>query len=115
MPIKAIWTKAEEIEWLDEAIKWLGPSSYLGPWLAENRGRIVQDLTSDFAPTIMLPGEAYRKGTEMLRETKAECAALLEAARAKADKDVKDAHDRITEYKERARAELRALADRITR
>lgn len=107
------WTKEAEITWLRKAIKHLGPNSYLGPWLAENAGRIEQDILSDFQPTSLLPGESYTRGTELMAETKRECEAMLTAATAKRDAMVKDTADRIDSCKALARAELRRLADRI--
>lgn len=108
------WTKADEVAWLKRAIAHLGPNSYLGPWLAENAGRIEQDLLSDFAPTPLPPGEAYRQGTEMLAETKKECDAMLQAAAKTRTTMLEDARRSVEDYKARARAELRGLADRLS-
>jgi len=42
--------KASEILWLDNAIKQLGPDTYLGATLADQRNAIVADIRNDIGP-----------------------------------------------------------------
>ena len=43
-------TKDAEIALLDSVIKAFGVHSYIGPWLAHNRERIVSNIRNDFPP-----------------------------------------------------------------
>jgi cell division protein FtsB len=43
-------TKDEEIKWLDKAIKYLGPDSYLGGTFIDQREGIVADIRNDILP-----------------------------------------------------------------
>ena len=43
-------TKQEEIAWLDHAIATLGPHTYLGSTLADQRESIIADIRNDIGP-----------------------------------------------------------------
>lgn len=49
-------SKAAELDVLDRAIAELGPSSYLGPWLAQVRAEVAGMVRSDFFPNVSLAG-----------------------------------------------------------
>ena len=72
-------TKQQEIAVLDSMIAKLGPNSYLGPWLADNREAIVSDINNDLPVEPMLPGAARRHASDIL------IGARMEATQIKAD------------------------------
>lgn len=62
-------TKQQEIDILQAAIDRLGPTSYLGPWLAGVKAEVAQCITGDCFPDISLKDAAMRaKGIVELAE-----------------------------------------------
>lgn len=59
-------TKAQEIAWLDRAIAELGPHTYLGATLADQRHAIAANIANDF-PALDLD-DCYRTRTALLTE-----------------------------------------------
>lgn len=106
-------TKAIEIGIIDDAIKKLGPHSYLGPWLTEIRAELVSEMASDHPPNPMMPSKARSWALGFMETTKADATKTREAAdayaadiRAKAYKDAAD-------IKRSAKLELERLAARL--
>ena len=73
-------TKTAEIAALDKFIAQLGPASYLGPWLRDNRAAIVADIQNDLPVDIMLPQAARREARDIVTAAKLEAASLRKAA-----------------------------------
>jgi hypothetical protein len=81
-------TKAQEIAALDRFIAQLGPHSYLGPWLADNRVGIVADIQSDCSVDVVLPGRARH-----------EARGIIESAKQDADRIRREAQDRAQQLR----------------
>jgi len=104
-------TKQQEIELLDKTIAAFGPQSYLGPWLAENRGAIVADITADLPlDRIVMPSEAMRLALELRAPGKAEHDAMIERARIAAKQMADAIENRVSEYRDNARRQLERIA-----
>jgi cell division septum initiation protein DivIVA len=99
-------TKTEEIKVLDQAIKEFGPHSYLGPWLMENRAQIVANITSDWTPNPILPGEANRQAREIIEHAQNEAKRIVNSAKAEAEKLEVAAHREASSIRQRARFAL---------
>jgi F0F1-type ATP synthase membrane subunit b/b' len=93
-------TKAQETALLARTIETFGPSSYLGPWLAEYRAELETTIAQDLPPAAMLPAAAY-----------AEARAILETARQDAERIRTEARTAAAAELERARVEARRLID----
>jgi hypothetical protein len=78
-------TKTAEIAALDRFIARLGPHSYLGPWLADNRDAIVADIQNDLPVNILLPGAARQQARDILGEARQEVARVIGETRASTD------------------------------
>jgi hypothetical protein len=63
-------TKTAEVAALDRFIAELGPHSYLGPWLADQREDIVTDISRDVLPTPLLPSAAWRKAAQIVADAR---------------------------------------------
>lgn len=106
----AAMLKAREMQILDEAIKKLGPDSYLGPWLSEVRAEVERDITSDFLPTATLA--AARQQADAIRQQAADDAVkVMQAAERRANEIRQTAEDRLTS----AQLVLRSTADHLGR
>jgi len=77
-------TKAQELAALDRFIAQLGPHSYLGPWLADNRLDIERDITSDCAIDLQLPGAARHTARGIIESAREERERITDGARANA-------------------------------
>ncbi len=106
-------TKAIEIGIIDDAIKKLGPHSYLGPWLTEIRAELVSEMASDHPPNPMMPSKARSWALGFMETTKAEATKTREAADAYAAKVRSDAHETAKMIRLEARRALESLAARL--
>ena len=107
------WTKEEEAAWLDRAIAALGPQSYLGPWLTENRDSIVSGILSDTLAYVEPPRVAYTRAVTLIEEAKAEAVAIIRRASDQADRELAVTRGRIEVELSRGRRELEAAAGRL--
>lgn len=97
-------TKTEELEAMKSLADWLGPDSYLGPWLRDALPFFQERLTSDITPTsaMDLHQQAIQdrlQGLQFKQEAQMEARKLLDSAREQADQLVSKAHteaERIT-------------------
>jgi hypothetical protein len=87
-------TKDQELKALDAFIAKLGPQSYLGPWLAENRLDIERDIRTDSGIDVQLPAAARH-----------EARGIVESAKQWADQTRRQAADRATSIVAQAQRE----------
>jgi hypothetical protein len=78
-------TKDLEVAALDAFIAKLGPHTYLGPWLADQRDAIVRDIATDILPSPMLPSTAHRVAAQIVADAKEAATVITDLARDKAD------------------------------
>jgi len=78
-------TKTAEIAALDRFIAQLGPHSYLGPWLRDNREAIVADITGDLPVELLLPNAAHKLAADLIQAGRAEADRIVTIAKAQAD------------------------------
>lgn len=78
-------TKAEEIAILQKCALELGPESYSGAWLLSVLAEVQSNLASDFVP-VMTIGDAHRAARWTREAAEADAAAILERAKAEAEK-----------------------------
>lgn len=78
-------TKDLEVAALDAFIAKLGPHTYLGPWLADQRDAIVRDIVNDILPTPLLPSTAHRVAAQIVADAKEAATVITDLARDKAD------------------------------
>jgi hypothetical protein len=78
-------TKTNEVAALDRFIAELGPHSYLGPWLADQRDAIVADIAKDWPVTPLLPSAAYRKANQIIADAHVSATVITDLARDKAE------------------------------
>lgn len=64
------WTKAGELQALDDFIKMMGPNSYLGPWLAENYLQIARDIANDVCIEVLMPNAAMKQAEKIVEDAK---------------------------------------------
>ena len=102
-------TKDAEIALLDKTIAAFGPESYLGPWLAEYRGQLIQDIRADHPPSAPLPSAAYQEGRWLVETAKADA----ETIRAQARQSAIDTETRAAESVQRYRAQTRSHLARV--
>jgi len=79
-------TKTNEVAALDRFIAELGPHSYLGPWLADQRDAIVRDIACDILPSPLLPSSAYRKADAILADARESAKVITDLASDKAER-----------------------------
>lgn len=97
-------TKQEELEALKSLAEWLGPDSYLGPWLRDAIPYFKESLTSDINPTsaMELHEQAIQDRLQALhfkKEAQLEARRLLACTQEQADQIMSNARaeaDRIT-------------------
>jgi hypothetical protein len=77
-------TKDLEVAALDAFIAKLGPHTYLGPWLADQRDAIVRDIATDILPSPMLPSTAYRKAAQIVADAREAAKVITDVATAQA-------------------------------
>lgn len=102
-------TKDTEIKLLDGMISNFGRQSYLGPWLMEHRDQIVANITSDWTPNPLMPGEANRQAREIVENAKQEAKRIKDAALLDAHK-IKEA---ASKEADEARKQVRLSIERI--
>ena len=76
--------KTDEVAALDAFIAKLGPNTYLGPWLADQRDEIVRDIANDILPSPMLPSSAYRKAAQIVADARESAKVITDVASAQA-------------------------------
>lgn len=108
-----IWTKTTERQWLDAAIRDLGPHSYLGPWLAEYRDALVAAIDQDLPPEAPLPSVARQEGAALLAAARDEADRLTRQAREHAQGLLDGTREQIRELRENARRHLAGVASRL--
>jgi len=72
-------TKQQEIEVLDNAIRQLGPDSYLGPWLTQLRGEVESAIRSDYFPEITL-AQAQQRARDVVEHAKKTALGIVDTA-----------------------------------
>jgi len=77
--------KTDEVAALDAFIAKLGPHTYLGPWLADQRDAIVRDIATDILPSPMLPSTAYRRAAQIVADATVAAKVITDTASDKAD------------------------------
>jgi hypothetical protein len=113
-------TKAQELKALDAFIQQLGPQSYLGPWLQENRLDIERDITSDCGLDLQLPAAARHEARGIVesaklwadqtrRQAQERADGILAAARRDADTQRQIVADLIRRHAEEAARQLQRL------
>lgn len=101
-------TKQQEIDILENAIKQLGPDSYLGPWLTQIKHGIADLVKTDIFPDITL-NEAIKSSDSIKLIAQADALDIVAAAKAKADKIEKDADKHRDTISSGLRNALRSL------
>lgn len=94
-------TKAQELAALDKFIALLGPSTYLGSYLADNRGTIERDINSDFTPQLLSIHKTVEYNRGLLDAAKADAEGIRKSAQAFAAEERRKAHDEITAMRAR--------------
>lgn len=106
-------TKQQELARLDQFIKAIGPKSYLGPWLAEQRPCIEADLLADGFMRASTFREAREQVAHILDTAKRDAERIRAQAEAEASCR-REAADRDIELaRSHARGQLQAAAERL--
>jgi hypothetical protein len=79
-------TKQQEITALDAFIAKLGPNSYLGPWMADQRESIVADIHSDLPVAPLSLGGAWRKADQIVRDARESAKVITDTASTNAER-----------------------------
>lgn len=106
-------TKADEIKLLDKVIAQFGVNSYLGPWLADNRMTLIDDISNDVTPSAPMPATARREAAAMLEQAKAEAVQIRADATRKAADELTAARENIAHARESAREQMRRIMGQI--
>jgi hypothetical protein len=106
-------TKQNELAWIDRAITELGPHSYLGPWLSENRHDLISDITADLPVSLMMPSAAIRQAAEIVASAKTQAAEIVKAAEQRRADILKDADMAREASREQTRMALRGLINQV--
>lgn len=106
-------TKDEELQVLDQAIATLGTTSYIGPWLAEHRDSIAQDLRSDLTPSYPSPSQARAEYARIVHQAEREAIEIKQRGASQAYQAEVDAAEHIRRAKQRARDELVTIANSL--
>lgn len=101
-------TKQQEIDILENAIKQLGPDSYLGPWLAQIKHSLADLVKTDIFPDITL-NDVIKSIDSMKLIAIADALDIVAAAKVKADKIEKDAEKHRDTISSGLRNALRSL------
>jgi DNA repair ATPase RecN len=107
--------KTQEIELLDKTIRAFGPNSYLGPWLAENRMLLIDQIQSDFSPNAMMPAQARREAQRIIDTAHADAQKVRDCAADAVSAELQKAADDVTRTRERAARMLEDAANDVRR
>jgi F0F1-type ATP synthase membrane subunit b/b' len=106
-------TKAQELAILDATIAKLGPDSYLGPWLSEQRACIEADLAADGFMRASTLREAREQVTHLIDAARADAQRIRAEALAEATRLREAAQQDIDRARSYARGQLEQAIERL--